>query len=70
MRPQTGPAQASAWQSSGQRAVAGRSQGSFALPAALRPALPCHRRSFQSLVTPPVARQRAQLAPKLLLASP
>jgi hypothetical protein len=70
MRPPTGPAQASARQSSGQRAVAGRSRGSFALPAALRPALPCPCRSFQSLVTPPVTQQRSQLAPKLLLESP
>jgi hypothetical protein len=70
MRRHTGPAQASARQSSGQCAVAGRSRGSFALPAARRSALPCHCRSFQSLVRPLVVQQRSQFAPKLLLESP
>jgi hypothetical protein len=62
MTPRAKAAPVLSGQSCGWSGVAGRSPGSSALPTALLPALPCHHRSFQSLVTPPVARQCSQLA--------
>jgi hypothetical protein len=70
MTPRARTAQVLSRQSAGRSAAAGRPQDSFALPAAPLPALPAHRRSFRSTVTPPVTLPRPQWGPELSFKSP
>lgn len=70
MTPYAGSAQVLTRSSFVRRVACARSQRCAALSWALLPARACHRRSFQRLVPPAVARPRAPLAPQVLVESP